>query len=270
VRVLPGYKLKHYDTQTLQTKTIDCCPLKGESVSCIAFDGNGILATALTGITLWDIHTGKPIRDILGQTRVHQMVFNGNGLLASNAINEKIIKVFDIYTGNILANIDTPHMTNMVIFLKNDLIATATIKGGIKIWEMPNDSNQYQHRCVDTICEDSRNDSLVAFDGNDRLATSVAYEETVIWELSTKSRLVKLKLPEILDTIKSIIFGDNGLVATSHYRGNTRLWDVSTGSCINKFHNWCYGSNISSHIFFGKENTLMVGDHMGLVVWKYC
>lgn len=287
-----NYKIDHYDTKTRKcTKTIKWYP-PHDHIKCVAFDGNGALATVTCrtvlayrevytkesviqreaehakeqtkAINLWDTNTGKLIKMFLTPYPVSKLAFGENVLIACDCKDKSAIVIFNVSTGHRISTILAPE-SEMVVSLKDGLIASAGTKHGVSIWDIKT------RRCVDTLCAEEEDDATCAFDGKDLLAIATR-KHLFVWQLSTKKMLVTVNVPLREDRIHSIVFGGSGLIATNHNGGGVRLWDVSTGVCVNRLKiGWVRGTPMDTDspnmIVDETEMLLLASD--GILAWRH-
>ncbi len=113
-----------------------------------------------------------------------------------------------------------------------DLLAAADVKGRIHLWKFVKNSPR-DHRLEPYQIIQAHNDWVwsIAFSPNGKYIVSAGEDQVIkIWNLET-GQLHK-ELPGHTDTIKSLNFNSEGVLASSSEDGTIKLWDFEKGKLM--------------------------------------
>lgn len=258
-----------------------------------AFSPNGrVLATssADNSICLWDTHSWRCIIELLGHSEaVNSVSFNKNGTLLVSSSDDGTIRVWNVTTGEcvkIFREIKyTPVRFYSAIFSPEDDYIVATSDHEelyISAWEITKEHYsgvlRYHDRAVKSVCfshdgtrlistssdctivwdtstwehcQELPGGCLSSFGSNDKyIVITGNYDYVGVWDTIDWKELLTIK-----EVTNSAMFSSDGCyIVSSHPDGFVKLWNVSSGECVNSLK--CHQDEANYAIF----------DHDGKVV----
>ena len=203
----------------------------------ILANGYGILSGEDT-IILWDPHTGKPIRTLIGHTgAVNTVCFSPDGkMIASASRWDKTIRLWDPHTGKPIRTITMSDVRKsyLVSFSPDGkMLASASQDLGgrtfIQLW------NPHTGKLIREFTD--RKDKRLfsnCFSPDGQMLASVSYDETIrLWNPYTGRIIRTLAGHDRNEEISSVNFSPDGKMIASTSEGKTiKLWDPHTGKLI--------------------------------------
>ena len=203
----------------------------------ILANGYGILNGEDT-IILWNPHTGKRIRTLVGHTgAVNTVCFSPDGkILASASRWDKTIQLWNPHTGKRIRTItmSDERKSYLVSFSPNgQMLASASQDLGgqtvIQLW------NPHTGKLIREFT-DQKDKRLFSncFSPDGKMLASAAYDKTIrLWNPYTGKIIRTLAGHDSVDEISSVNFSPDGKMLASTSEGKTiKLWNPYTGKLI--------------------------------------
>jgi WD40 repeat protein len=211
--------------------------------SILAFGPWGSLATAWGGggeIVIWDITTGERKSSLAGHSEnIFSLAFSPNGQTLASASNDHTIKLWNVYSGELLAAPLVGH-SNSVNAVAFSLDGQTLVSGGddhsVILWNLDGIPRlgQYMkgHSGIPRSVAFSPNGLLVASGGTDNAV--------IVWDIATGRQFHEPLLGHTA-TVTSVEFSpDSMLLASGDEEGKIYIWDVDTGEQV--------GQPLSAHL----------------------
>ncbi|MFH0992127.1 MAG: WD40 repeat domain-containing protein [bacterium] len=209
----------------------------------------GMLGSEKESVRLWDLAAGQAMKTFSGHSStVLCVAFSPNGMLLASASMDRVIKIWDILTGEQLQTLNAERTVYSVAFsLDGKRLASGDGNKYLKLWDTDTwqESKSIQHE-----------DAVVAIayspDGN-IFATGVGTNIGVVpfaknrdiqlWDAMTGEEIRSLKEPgrgeRLLDykpDAHSLAFSPDGKILAAGCSDKTiKLWDVATGEFLTSF-----------------------------------
>ncbi len=211
------------------------------SVLKVVYTPNGkLLATgdSTGGVRLWDLANDR-LQFICGSHHAWTwaLAISPNGqILASGGEDEKII-LWDTNTGQCLKklSISSPIVWSLAFSPDGQTLAIGSSAREITLWEI-------NSQCLKNLAGHTDEVHGVAFSTDGRILASSSHDGTIkLWDLNTEKCLQTLKGHSSI--VYSVAFspilaspllprGVGGIVASSSHDSTIKLWDLTTGKCL--------------------------------------
>ena len=167
---------------------------------------------------------------------VRSVSFSPNGKTLASAGNDRIIKLWDVATGEVLRTLKghTGAVESITFSPDGRTLASGSWDSTIKLWDVPSGK---------IICtlkghnNQGRNDRItsVAFCPNGKILASGSYDHTIkLWDVVTGKEL--RTLTGHTDTVLSVAFSPDGkMLASGSEDHSIKLWNVTTGQVLQTF-----------------------------------
>jgi RNA polymerase sigma factor (sigma-70 family) len=251
----PGRAITLWDADTGQE--VRHIPYRGGSFA-VAFspDGKTLASTDATLCRLWDVATGKELRQLKGHTkRVCGLAFAPDGkALATVGDDETVVRIWDVKDGKELRQLVSKqeNLKPVAYSPKGKFLATGGKNGTIRLWNTDTGKTARQLNGHENEIW-----KLVFSPDGTRLASSGADRTIRLWEVST-GRQIRLFGEKLGKHNLPIAFSPDGtLLAAGVEEGFIRLWDADNGA---QKRQWLAGAmNVRALTFSPDGKTLASG-----------
>jgi WD40 repeat protein len=200
----------------------------------VAFSPDGKMIASVgqdATVGLWDVFTGKPIRQILtGHTGfVFGVAFSPDGKMLASAGQDGTLRLWDVFTGKPIGQILTGHtdyVTSAVFSPDGKTIASAGSDATLRLWDV------FTGKPIGQILTGhSGHVTSVAFSPDGKIIASAGGDDTVrLWEASTGNPIGQ-PLTGNTGPVTSVAFSpDSKTIASAGYDATVGLWDLARKS----------------------------------------
>jgi WD40 repeat protein len=203
-------------------------------VTSVAFSPDG--KYALSGsedqtLKLWDISSGKEIRNFTGHSRsVYSVAFSPDGKYALSGSWDGTLKLWNISSGKEIRSFtEDSDFVNSVAFSPDGKYALSGSGDNTKLWEISSGKE------IRRFTGHSDSVQSVAFSPDGKYALSGSGDNTLkLWEISSGKEI--RRLTGHFDSVHSVAFSPDGKYALSGSCDKTlKLWEISSGKEIRSF-----------------------------------
>jgi WD40 repeat protein/transcriptional regulator with XRE-family HTH domain len=217
-------------------------------------------------VRVWDVQTGTCQNILRGHVgMIWCVALSPDGTRLVTGGDDETVRVWDVQTGACLHVLHghTGTILSLAFHPTANLFASGDEEGHINIW-----NTSSGHDC-NTLQVHTRRAASLAFNPEGTRLACGSYDGTVeVWQFEVGS------LPRRLRTLQghslwvsAVTFGPGGLLASTSYNGNVRLWNVEKGRCLSTFQG--YSSVISALAFSPDGHMLVHGDDNGILkIWQ--
>ena len=206
-----------------------------------AISADGSRVVGVVGVSdrydfrIWDAQSGEALRTIEGgKLPVHQVVFSHDGGRFAAVSNEKVVRVWDVATGEEVWSTETePTMYAVAFSPDGKSLAAGDGSGALHIWALEGEEPEVQLEgnagTIDMIAFDADGKTLLAVSSGGAIRTwKRGYQS---WDADDGSALQEFKATDqfLASTALSL---DGRHIAMGYYDGATRLWNVAPASAI--------------------------------------
>ncbi|KAJ5652846.1 katanin P80 subunit [Penicillium longicatenatum] len=168
-------------------------------------------------IRVWDATSGQCLQTLKGHSSsVYSVAFSHDDKLLASASDDRTIKMWGATSGQCIQNIEGHgNSINLVMFSHDSkLLASASKDYSVKVW------NATSGQCLQTLQDLSTSVSLVVFSHDSKFLAFSSY--TTIKTIEGHS-----------GGVDSIVFSrDSALLASSAQDSTIKVWDTSSGQCL--------------------------------------
>lgn len=220
----------------------------------VAPDGRHVLSGSVGGfVLLWDIQTGKLVRDFVGHTEtVFGVTFSPDGRLAMSCSRDKTARLWDIESGKELQRFEGhSDWVRCVALCPNGQRA---LTGGrdktMRLWEVKMGKQLREFGGHDATVED------VAFATDGRHVLSSGGNAIRLWDIENGQEVRRFE-GHSSPVTTAALSPDGRHVLSGSYDRTVRLWEVETGLELSRFadhRNWVLSVAISTdgrHVLSG-------------------
>ena len=225
-------------------------PYRGQNVgpAGFIFSPNGrYLASYGRTLRLWDIKTGKSIREFKGHWRgVLGVSFSSDGGYLTSVGLDATVRKWDVKTGEAMCVFrGHARMNGSVIFGPDGkYLASAGPDATVRLWDVKTGEAMREFKGhTDQV-------SCVSFSSDGRYLASGSLDKTIrLWDIKTGEalRVFKGHMAQVLSVSVSL---DGMHLASRSLDRTVRLWDVKTGEAIHEFKG---SKSIFSSLVFSPE-----------------
>jgi WD40 repeat protein len=242
-RILAGssadHTLKLWDLQTQQCITI----LKGHRqwVSSVIFsrDGKTLASTSFDQtVKLWDVSTGACLQTLTGHTHwVWSAAFNSSGSQLATSSSDHFIHLWDSATGQCITtlNCHSSHVLTVAFSPCDRVLASGDDDCALTLWDT------HTGTCIQPLAGHTSWIRSVAFTPDGKHLISSSADRTIkIWDwqagvcLNTlHGHTAPIEAIAICPTV--VLYQSQtleNLLASADSEGTVRLWDLTTGDCL--------------------------------------
>ena len=206
-------------------------------------DGRSIVTSTGLAATLWDVETGRVLRnlDIFGERGFASFATSPDGrLIATGGGDKGAVRIWDIATERELKVLEGAGSPVVKTAFSPDgrFLATASTDGIARLWDV--EAGQLLKKLE--VARDHPDEVTdVAFSPDGRLLATTSLEGTSrIWDVETGWHLKVMKGLDLFDTTSVAFSPDGRMIATGHgkaiqtrvsfrFSGSARIWDVAAG-----------------------------------------
>lgn len=203
------------------------------AVTAVAFSPDGqVLASASydNTIKLWDVATGKPIKDLVGHEGfVWALAFSADGKILATGSDDKTVRLWELASGKV-ARILSGHTgpVEAVAFSPDGgVLATAGDYATIRLWDVATS------REIKALAGHSSQVKSASFSPDGKVLASASDDGTVrLWDVAT-GRAIWAPEPDYRRRLKSVSFNPDGsTLAAASSDATIQFWDVASGRLI--------------------------------------
>ncbi|WP_017719520.1 WD40 domain-containing protein [Kamptonema formosum] len=189
-------------------------------------DGTLLALGGARDIYLWDLRTGKFLRQLSGhENSVNSVAFSPNGKILASGSRDNTVRLWDVATGRQLQQL-SGHKDSVysVAFSPDGKILASRSGKTVQLWDAATGRELRQLSGHENSVES------VAFSPDGKILASGSSDKTVrLWDVATGSELRQLSGHG--SSVNSVAFSPDGKILASGNSDETvRLWDVATGS----------------------------------------
>lgn len=204
-------------------------------VVSVVFSPDGLrIAFALYGgnIMIWDTSTGNHLQTILGPDDTpNSVVFSANGRELISASHEGVVRIWNVDTGHTSPVPRTPiHSIGNVIFSKDNRAIKSRSLSEIKIWNTLNGTFSHSIQLLPQISIDD----VVFSEGGQWVAFVEDHGAIKISSVDGRQSIRILNTRE--ENLQQLIFTTNGRYLVSQGYDVVKIWEPTTGECLQIIH----------------------------------
>jgi WD40 repeat protein len=209
------------------------CPAWGGAVSA---DGRLLALRNGKDIYLWDITTGKFLRQFTGHTSyVFSVAISPDGQTLASGSRDKTVRLWDVATGRELRQLTghTEYVSSVAISADGQTLASGSGDETVRLWDVATGRELRQ------LTGHTESVSSVAISPDGQTLASGSWDKTVrLWDLSISgiglwkkpSGKQLRQLKGHTNNVNSVAFSPDGqTLASGSVDETVRLWDVATG-----------------------------------------
>ena len=176
---------------------------------------------------IWDLYKGEIVWDISASENIYQFTNEsfspGSDILLTQVVLDSAVRLRNINTGKILAEIEVTSWASPVFSPDNKMLATV-IKDDIVVFEINTGIKKHITKKTETFV------SYLIFSPDNKKLTVVSGFTIRIWEIQTAKLLVTLKGKN--KVTRSPFFSPDGKKIVVITEGNDKVWDVESGKLL--------------------------------------
>lgn len=183
-----------------------------------------------SSIFVWDVETGKEIKMIKVYTKCITIVFSPNGRYLASGGEDKIIRIWDLLTGNEVSTLvgHTDAVTSLVYSSDGKYLSSGGKDGTIRIWNLLTGNK------IKKIYAYYRFVESILYSPDDKYLISIGdYEESIrVFDVLSGKEIIKLE--GYTSCVSKIVFSPNGKYLAASDYNTIRIWDILSGNEIYK------------------------------------
>ncbi|HEY7310050.1 MAG TPA: sigma-70 family RNA polymerase sigma factor [Gemmataceae bacterium] len=259
----------------------------GKTIAC---------AAAGRGLCLWDVATGKELRQIGEVTHARSIAFSPDGKVLACVFSNGVTALYETATGQKIADLPRNAVTGSLVFAPDGKILAGTIGPGSAIHFFDAATGEKLKQEVSAgqdginrlawsphgkklawvgtngpihLCNTDNGEEIDHWEGHDKAVSGVAFspdgktlatgsqDQTIrLWNVATRKENCTLDGKH--QQVRVVVFSRNGrMLASGHDDGTIALWDLKKGEEIRRWQ--AHAFMVSSLDFSPDDKTLVSG-----------
>lgn len=208
-----------------------------ESIA-FSFDGSQLITASSDGdIRVWDTSDGSEIITVDGTEDAPQVVgFSPSGERFAIASEDRMVSIYDLPDGDKISDLSERDSTirSLAFNALDTLLATGARDGSIQVFRIRS------HALYEGFSHDSAVTALAFLYSDDGTLISGSFDgEVRFWDTANKTSIKRGSEDKILRGGRSAVrsfalSGDNTVLAVGHEDGTIVLWDIDSGSELDR------------------------------------
>jgi WD40 repeat protein len=205
------------------------------------FINEDLIATGASDATIkiWSMSTGVTNRTINTNSDIFALKLLNNGFYMAVALNDNSICVYNIFTGDSIANLTGHEKSVFDLVLINDLLISSSGDKTIKMWNMST------FKLISTLTGHDSKVFGLKLVSSSMLASGSMDKSIKLWNL-TNGALIRTLASHKNEIKWSVDLLSADIVVSGSLDQNMKVWNVSTGELLNTFST--YGGNSGPQI----------------------
>jgi len=200
------------------------------------FINEDLIATGASDakIKIWSMSTGVTNRTINTNSDIFALKLLNNGFCMAVALNDNSICLYNIFTGNLIANLSGHENSVFDLVLYNDLLISSSGDKTIKMWNMST------FKLLSTLTGHDAKVFGLKLVSSSMLASGSMDKSIKLWNL-TNGALIRSFVSHNDEIKWSVDLLSADIVVSGSLDQTMKVWNVSTGELLNTYNT--YGGN---------------------------
>jgi WD40 repeat protein len=197
------------------------------------FINEDLIATGSSDATIkiWSLSTGVTNRTINTNSDIFALKLLNNGFYMAVALNDNRIRVYNIFTGDLIANLTGHENSVFDLVLNNDLLISSNGDKTIKLWNMST------YKLISTLTGHDAKVFGLKLVSSSILASGSMDKSIKLWNL-TNGALIRTLESHTNEIKWSIDLLRTDIIVSGSYDKTIKIWNVSTGVLLNTFNTY--------------------------------